>query len=424
MYIRFVDGSLLERHLNRELAEALTAFRLVVLGGARQAGKTTLLRASTALDTVTLDEPATLDIAVADPTGFLQSLSRPTAIDEFQRGGEPLLLAIKSVADLSRQRGQFVLSGSANYLANRSISETLAGRAARLTLWPLSLGERHGVRETFIDRLFEPDSWPPPVTPSLRRTDAVDLIIEGGYPEIVTEHLSSRARRLWFEAYLGDVVSREALRAIAEVRMEDELRRVFRLLAARTAHELVVSDVARDAGIHRTTCANYIALLQALYLIVVVPAWATSATTRAKRHPKVLVCDSGLAADVCGIGPAAFGIPGSPAAAGALFETLVLTELHKQAGWSERHVDLSHFRDRDGAEVDCIVEDRRTAEVAGVEVKFTSTPRERDARHLALLRNRLGDRFRTGLVVHTGDRVLPLGDRLWAVLLGSLLRAD
>jgi predicted AAA+ superfamily ATPase len=111
-------------------------------------------------------------------------------------------------------------------------------------------------------------------------------------------------------------------------------------------------------------------------------------------------------------------------AAGALFDTFVTTELLKQATWSERSVNLSHFRDRDGAEVDLIVEDRRTGELAGIEIKLTSTPTVRHARHLAMLRDRLGSKFTTGLVVHSGTQTLPLGERLWAIPVSTVWRSD
>ncbi|MGH8897972.1 MAG: ATP-binding protein [Egibacteraceae bacterium] len=213
-----------------------------------------------------------------------------------------------------------------------------------------------------------------------------------------------RQRRAWFDAYVRDVVSREALRPLADVRLETELRRVLRLLAARTAGELVVSDLAADAELARETTANYVGLLEALYLVVRLPAWATSATTRAKRRSKVLILDTGLAADLCGAGEAEFGPRADGRLAGALFETLVLTEAHKQTAWCERSLDLAHFRDRQGAEIDLIVEDRHTGQFAVVEVKLTSTPVERDARHLARFRDRLGERFTVGLVVrpHVG----------------------
>lgn len=417
----------LARSAAAPVKELLTAFRLLVLGGARQAGKTTLVRELIGLEAssrFTLDDRAVLRRAVDDPLGFVDSLPRPAAIDEFQRAGEGLLLAVKQAVDIDPTRGQFVLTGSANYLADRSVSETLAGRAGRLVLWPLSVGERIGRRETFVDHLLHPGSWPGPPGDPFSRTDLIELILSGGYPEVVTQELRGRRRRAWFDAYTHDVVSREALRPLADVRLEDELRTVLRLLAARTAGELVISGIAQDAGIARATAANYAGLLQALYLVVELPAWSTNHTTRVTNRSKIVVVDSGLAADLIGAGEADFGPTTDGRVAGSLFETFVLTEICKQAGWSDIAMDLHHFRDRHGAEIDLLVSDRRTGRFSGVEIKLTATPLARHARTLATFRDAYPDRFTVGLVVHTGAHTLPLGDRLWAVPVSALWRSD
>lgn len=417
----------LARNLTARVHEMLSTFRLVMIGGARQVGKTTLAEDLLSLPSdnkFTLDDEATLTSAVNDSMGFVYGLPKPAVIDEFQRAGQALLLAVKHRVDRDRTPGQLLLTGSANYLADRSVSETLAGRVGRLILWPLSAGERRGIRETFVDNLFEPTAWPAPPGDGLSRLDVSQWIIQGGYPQIVLDGLGPRARRDWFTIYTQDVISREALRPMVEVRLEDDLRRVFALLAARTSQELVVTDVAADAGLHRDTVANYVALLQALYLVVLVPAWATSPTTRAKRRPKVLLTDTGLAAYMCGVSEADLR-PTSPGPmAGPLFETLVAGEIFKQSAWSERSVNITHFRDRAGPEVDLIVEEWGTGRIAAVEVKLTSTPLPKHAQHLAYLRDRLGERFAVGLVVHTGNQSLPLGERLWAVPVSALWRDD
>ena len=143
-------------------------------------------------------------------------------------------------------------------------------------------------------------------------------------------------------------------------------------------------------------------------------------TSQVKRRSKVVIADTGLAADLRSVKPSDFAVTADGTAAGGLFETFVTMELLKQAGWSERTVDIFHYRDRSGPEVDLVLEDRHTGQVAAVEVKLTATPLARHARHMALLRDRIGESFTCGVLVHAGSQTIPLGSRLWAVPVSAL----
>ena len=416
-------SDVIQRNGVAKLLDLQEVFRIVIVGGARQTGKTTLVREFLTGDARThysFDDEATRQRAINDPTGFVDALRVGSSIDEYQRAGEPFLLAVKQRVDLHRGAGQLILTGSASYAGSRSTVETLAGRAGRIALWPLSQGERRAVRETFLDRLFTPDDWPLRVDEPLSRDDVMQLVLEGGFPEVVTRRLPARSRRIWFRSYVGDVVSREALRPIGDVRMERELARLLRLVAARSAQELVIADLARDAELARETTSSYLGLLEALYLVHPLPAWATSATTRAKRRAKIHLLDTGLTADLVGVSERDLSAASSGQAAGPLLESFVVGELQKQATWSDHDVSLSHFRDRNGAEIDVIVEDRDSGRIAGVEVKASASLSRRDTRHLASIRDRLRDRFSVGVVIYTGRVVLPLGERLWALPVSAL----
>jgi hypothetical protein len=414
----------LERRIGSVVLEMLDTFRVVHLGGARRTGKTTLVRdllPAPGGSSVTLDDEALLLRARDDAAGFVASLDRPARIDEFQRAGEGLLLAVKAAADVDRRRGQFLLTGSARSISVGRSVETLAGRVGRSVLWPLSQGEQRGEREGFLDRLAMPESWPPPSRwRSPVRDEVLAAVVLGGYPEVVTESLPSRSRSRWFESYASETIDREAVRSLVERTPGPELRRFLRVLAARSGRELVVTDVARDVGISRITATRYLALLEALYLVHLQPAWATNATTRAKRASKIHLVDTGLATSLLGLGERELGTLEPDREFGFLLESFVVTELCKQASWHDRAVDILHFRDRNGPEVDIVVEQRTTGAIACVEVKATMTPRAEHARHLALLRDRLGDTFTVGVVMHLGSAVVPLGDRLWAVPVPAL----
>jgi predicted AAA+ superfamily ATPase len=312
-------------------------------------------------------------------------------------------------------------AGSAGSISVGRTVETLAGRIGRAVLWPLSQGEQRSEREVFLDRLAVAESWPPPaVWRSPVRDGVLAAVVQGGYPEVVTERLTLRARSRWFDAYASETMDREAVRSLVERTPGPELRRFLRVLAARSGRELVMADLARDVGISRITATRYLALLEALYLVRLQPAWATSATTRAKRASKIHLVDTGLAASLLGLGERELGTLERDREFRFLLESFVVTELCKQATWNGSAVDILHFRDRNGPEVDIIVEQRATGAVAGIEVKASMTPRAEHARHLALLRDRLGDAFTVGVVLQLGSTVLPLGDRLWAVPVPAL----
>lgn len=186
---------------------------------------------------------------------------------------------------------------------------------------------------------------------------------------------------------------------------------------------LGISSESAQRGLARSTTADYPTLLEALHLVVRIPAWATSATTRAKRRPKIFVVDSGLAGHLIGASTSSFAATADGRDAGMLFECFVTTEICKQLSWSGLGLRVSHFRDRNGAGVDLILEDRR-GDLACIEVKLTATPLARHMRHLAMLRDRLGPRFRVGVLLHAGTQTLPLGERLWALPVSSLWRPE
>lgn len=414
------DSALLARHTTALVEECVTDFRVTIVNGPRQAGKTTLLRelhARLGGAFVTLDDADQRAAARDDPGGYVQALPRPLFVDEVQRAGNEFILAIKAAVDREQRRGAFVLSGSTRFLTVPTLSESLAGRAALIELWPFSVAERAGVPPALVQRLFEhPESLlhesPEPMT----RHEYLQLACIGGFPEAVSLR-SAKSRARWFSSYLTTVTQREVL-DVARVRHVELLPRMFRLLAALTAQELNVAGLARGLGIDDDTVRSYLPLLETVFLVQRLPAWSRNLTARVKRRPKVHLTDTGLAAWLMEQGADALAKVGNPAA-GALLETFVVTELTKLRAVSEIEVGLFHFQDRDGREVDVILE-TPAGRVVGIEVKATATVRGEDFRHLAMQRDRLGTDFVAGVVFFTGDRPLPFGDRLLAVPISML----
>jgi hypothetical protein len=412
----------LPRRLASVVREALAAFRVVVITGPRQAGKTTLVRhvLGDGGTLVRLDDEATLQAARSDPASSARFGAIPRAFDEVQRAGDPLVRAIKAVVDDDPTPGQFLLDGSADFLTVPTISESLAGRAAFLELWPFTQGELDGGADRFVDIAFsEPDRLRAGPATRLTVADYLDRIVTGGYPEAVG--LDRRARRLWFTNYVRTVTQRD-ITELTGARRAQQLPRLLRLLAARTANELVISHVHAHAGLaSRLTTEDYIGFLTMTYLVHTVPAWSTNVTSKVKRHPKVHVADSGLATHLLGKDIDALARPGDQSR-GPLFESFAVNELRRQLTWSETDAALRHFRDRDGAEVDIILEGS-DGRVLGIEVKASATIEVTDFKGLNLLRTRIGDHFVHGYVLHCGERPLAFGDRLTAIPLATLWTA-
>ena len=406
------------RRLTGPTEELLQGFRAVVVNGPRQSGKSTLIQQvqHDRGPVVTLDEPGALEAARTDPIGFLHDQPANVAIDEFQRGGNDLLLALKVELDQSDARGQYLLAGSTRFLSTRTLSETLTGRIGLTELLPVSMGERLGRREDFLDAVFSADLPDAPTAPLTRR-DYAELIAQGGFPEMVLGPATNRFRSAWCRSYLRTVTAVANVEQAAEIRRPELIGQLLDQVAARSGGEIVVADLGRELRASNTLVDSYLDVLETLYLVRLLPGWSTSLTNRAKKRRVAHLVDTALAAHLVDHTTDDLTQTDSPWF-GPLLESFVVGELAKQATWAERPVSIAQYRDRDQREVDVVIERGRA--VAGIKVKATATPRLRDARHLAYLRDRLGSRFTLGVLLHTGSRRVVLGDRLVAVPVSTL----
>ncbi|WP_428121178.1 ATP-binding protein [Candidatus Poriferisodalis sp.] len=419
---------MVERRVEPVLRRALDTFRIVVLQGPRQSGKTTLARQITNGGTfLSLDDPAVLSLAVDDPIGFIADRRRPVVIDEIQRGGDDLVRAIKLVVDADPAPGSFLLTGSADFLTVPVLSESLAGRAVFFNLAPFSAVELHAEADGLLARLCAnaganasaaatmSDLLEAPPS-ALTRTDYAERICRGGYPEVLG--LSDADRIRWFESYVLTSVTRDIVE-VTGARRSTELPRLLRAVAARTAGELVLADLHRDLGFGRVeTTADYLSHLEMTHLVARLGGWASSTATQAKRRPKVLVTDSGLAAATLGVNAQRLG-DASEASRGPLHETYAVNELRRQAMALNEPLRFSHFRDARGREIDLLIE-RPDGRLIAVEVKAGATVRPIDAKWLAWLADLVGNRFEVGVVLFTGQRPLRIADRIVALPMSYL----
>jgi len=413
---------IVRRHVQDRVLEALEDTRVVVVQGARQVGKTTLVRAVLGERRgrlVTLDDPTTLRGARADPVGFLsQEVDGLLAIDEVQRAPE-LILALKLLVDRDPRPGRFLLTGSADLVRLPAAEDSLAGRAERIELLGFSQGEMVGHQERFIDRLFAKDRFLSH-TSDLTRHDLLQRAVVGSYPEALARR-SPRRRNAWLDNYLDLIVERDAPEVVDSRRLSD-LPLVLRLLAARNSEELNTTDLSSQSGIPATSLARLLGLLETLYLVQRIPAWSTNLSKRVVSRPKAAILDSGLAARLINVTAEAVAPGMSGNLAGHLLEGFVAGELRRQLGWSRERVRISHYRDRTGAEVDFILE-TDDGRVAGIEVKASATVTASDTRWLGGLAERLGPRFVGGLVLYSGRVSVPFGERVTAVPLDVLWTA-
>ena len=344
----------------------------------------------------------------------------PLFVDEFQKA-PALLDAIKHRVDRARGAGKdaagmFLLTGSANVWATLRIAESLTGRAERIQLWPLSQGELLGRREHFIDGLLRGDV-PRCVEQPIGRRAVSERLVLGGYPQMLARP-DARRRSRWARSYVDMIVERDVRDVVRNAQQLDDLPRLLQLAATRLGNLIEPTDMGRSIGMKKDSVRRYLRLLELLFLIRRVPAWSTNVGQRVVKARKLWMTDTGLACELLGYSATRFEDGDAPLA-GALFENFVAAELTKQATWSEGDVRLHHFRAHGGQEVDVVVE-ALDGSVAGIEVKLSASPRRHDFRGLAQLRDKLGERFKAGVVVNTGAETLPFGDRLWTMPVSGL----
>ena len=383
------------RLVGSALAERLRVMPAVVVTGARQTGKSTLVRQvdAGARAYLTLDDLDVLDQATRAPDD-LAGRARRVTIDEVQRRPE-LLRAVKRAIDRQRTRGRFLLTGSANLLLMRQVSESLAGRASYLTLWPMTRREQRGLGRAGIwEELLaaRDEDWLDIVKgDATGEDDWRALARRGGYPTPAVHMTADDERRTWFAGYVRTYLERD-LQEISAVTALPDLRRLMRAACHRLGQMVNQTELGRDVALPQPTVHRYLNLLETSYQLVRVPAYAVNRTKRLIKTPKLYWADTGLA----------LHIAEDDTPSGAHLENLVLTDLLAWRDARSRPAEVLYWRATTGEEVDFVLEAKEG--LVGIEVKSTPRPRLEDARHLRTFRDEYPKRARTALLLHTGDR--------------------
>jgi uncharacterized protein len=407
---------MIQRTITQHLLDALADTPVVLLNGARQTGKSTLVQSITEHSHparyITLDDATVLAAARNDPPGFLAGLDGPIVIDEIQKAPE-LFPAIKAEVDRNRRPGRFLLTGSANVLLLPRLSESLAGRMEILSLWPFSQGEIEAVKETFVDVSFSARLYPD----DLQKESLSSLqarIIKGGYPESVSRVKEDR-RRAWFESYITTILQRD-IRDLANIEGLTSLPRLLAIIASRTPALLNFSELSRTLAMPQSTLKRYMTLLETTFLIQHLPPWSGNLGKRMVKASKLVMSDTGLMSHLLGANKERMASAGF---IGPLLENFVIMELKKQITWSAVKPRMLHFRTQAGQEVDVVLEDR-TGNLVGIEVKASASVTAKDFKGLYALAEATGKRFYRGIILYTGSEVVPFGEDLFALPVNAL----
>jgi len=402
-----------KRELGGLVRKALTTLPVVAVTGLRQAGKSTFLQNEPGLtgrEFLSLDEFAVLEAARRDPQSFVRRHAALT-IDEAQKCPE-LLTAIKREVDRDRRPGRFLLSGSANFALLKGITESLAGRAVYLTLWPFTRREIGGdlARPPFVMRFFESPRLPAASRPTMLGDAEV---LRGGMPAVCLH--GEQDTTLWFKGYEQTYLERD-VRELARVADLVPFRHLLRLAVLRTGQVLKTSELARDAKANATTTSRHLTVMEASFVLHRLEPYLANRASRLIKSPKLYVGDSGLAAHLCGV--LAAGAPVVETLRGALFETFVAQNLAAtvEACWPGAHLYYWHVQGR--YEVDFVVEVGR--ECLAIEVKTASRWDDRDLSGLRAFLEAT-PRCRAAILAYNGETAVQLDSRLWAIPLTTVL---
>jgi predicted AAA+ superfamily ATPase len=358
----------INRLIEKTVISALKTFPVVLLTGARQSGKTTILKHLFAetFNYVSLDELDIRSLAINDPREFLNRFKSPLIIDEIQNAPQ-LLSYIKALVDRDKKNGQFIITGSQHFPLMKNVSETLAGRVAILNLYPFMIEEMVGntmaeEKDTgnFLKKISSKKA------PEHSKIDLSDLLLQGGYPHLFTNQEISR--NLWFSSYVQTYLDRDIRGNIKNENIND-FERFLKLVASRTAQELNYSTLSRDIGLSVPTIKSWISLLQASSIVYLLQPFYKNFGKRIIKSPKLYFIDSGLASYLVGLQTKEHLINGPMG--GAIFETFVIINFLKRFSALDINFSLYYWKNIGEIEVDLLIEYNN--KLFPAEIKLTST---------------------------------------------------
>ena len=406
------------RNMLKKLENTVETFSAVYLSGARQCGKSTLVRNIGTPDMVnyiTFDTTAIMAAAKKDPEAFISNLPKDklNIIDEIQRVPE-IYLKLKKNIDDKRFEGNgktlFLMTGSASIPALSELAENMVGRMAVLTLYPFSIAEMHNTDINFIARIWNDDLS----IKNYERIDLIDLITKATFPEIALAQ--SIDRSIWFDSYLTTILQRDAVE-FAKIRKPEIIYQLLVSLTSRVGSLIKNEDIMKDIGMNQITFEKYKSFCNATFMTFEIPSWSkpNKLGKRFVKSKKIYFTDTNF---LCFLMRRDIGevFEKDKPLMGHLFENFIATEIMKATSVLPGKFYVSHFNPvrGDGKETDFVIENDK-GEAIAIEVKLDSSLDAKDFKNLELCRDTIGDKFKKGIVLYTGEAAVPFGDRLWAV---------
>lgn len=405
----------ISRTLELFISSATKQFPALLATGARQVGKTTLLKRMSSKDRayVTLDDPLVLSLAKSDPALFMQRFPPPVLIDEIQYAPE-LLPYIKMAVDRNREPGLFWLTGSQQFHLMKGVSESLAGRVGVVNLLGLSRRELAGDKNETRPFLpsFEKVRKRIETSKTLSLKDLYGIIWRGAFPAVALD--KALDRDLFFSSYVQTYLQRD-VRDLAKVGDEMAFLRFLRAAAARSGQMLNMAELARDADVAPNTAKNWLSILQASGIVYLLAPYHTNITKRMIKTPKLYMLDTGLCAYLTEWSSPETLEAG--AMSGAILETWIMTELLKSYWHNGRRAPFYYYRDKDQKEIDLLI--IQDGVVHPLEFKKSASPSPRDVRHFKVL-DKLNMPVAQGGVICLAEQSLPLTESTLSIPVSAI----
>lgn len=404
----------LNRNITQELEQSIETRPLTYLNGGRQVGKSTLcshLPDNIKRNHITFDSPLVLATAKSQPAAFVDSLPNDilNIIDEVQFAPE-IFPYLKMKIDSNRLNGndkqKFLLTGSANLMAMPKLSEALVGRMSVLTLYPFSASEYYNLNKSLTERLFDEEL----ILSSYEDFNIVEVLKNSTYPEIATDAKIDRIK--WFDSYLTTILNRD-IKSLSDLKNPEIMVALLSLLSTRTGGLLNNTEVAKELGVDYRTYEKMFAFALNSFLIFNVKPWArpNKLSKRFVKSPKLYFSDCNFLSYIMKRDIDEM-YENDKKAFGHVFENFVATELLKSAKLS--NLELSHYRTQSGKEADFVLENAQ-GDVVGIEVKSAKDIDKKAYSGLLELKELCGDKFKKGIILYTGNDIVPLSEKIWAV---------